>query len=282
MRDQIRQFLEREMNLPSPPAIAVRILEEIKKDECSLEGLSRIIESDPALVTKILKVSNSPYYGVVAEVNTLPRALSILGLNAVKNIVLSFVLTDSASGSEDSRFDYDLFWRRSVTSAVSAELVPYTVPNRMYFSLPDLQGRTHSLPDYHGKVILINFWASWCPPCIYEMPELMRLQQQLAGKPFEILAINVGEKKYKVRKFTKLINFELPVLLDTHNETFDLWGVKTLPTSFLVDASGKVRYWVRGNPGWEFEYTLTTIENLIAEAVNTAKLNNTKPDEANQ
>ena len=157
--------------------------------------------------------------------------------------------------------------------ASSAELEPYTQSGEYSFSLPDLRDQTHALPNYKGKVVLINFWASWCPPCIYEMPELTQLKKQMAGKPFEILAINVGEKKYKVRKFTKLVSFELPVLLDTRSETFKAWGVETLPTSFLVDASGKVRYRVRGNPGWEHESTLATIEQLIAEAVTTAELN---------
>ncbi|UCB56382.1 MAG: TlpA family protein disulfide reductase [Thiotrichales bacterium] len=158
-------------------------------------------------------------------------------------------------------------------SASSAELEPYTATGEYGFSLPDLRDQTHALPNYKGKVVLINFWASWCPPCIYEMPELTQLKKQMAGKPFEILAINVGEKKYKVRKFTKLINFELPVLLDTRSQTFDSWGVKTLPTSFLVDANGQVRYWVRGNPGWKYDYTLSVINELITEATTSANLN---------
>ena len=131
----------------------------------------------------------------------------------------------------------------------------------------------HSLADYKGRVVLVNFWASWCPPCIYEMPELTRLKQQLSGKPFDILAINVGEKKYKVWKFTKLIHIELPVLLDTNNDAFSKWGVQTLPTSFLIDADGRVRYRVRGNPGWEYEYTRSVIDELISEASTSARLN---------
>lgn len=157
-------------------------------------------------------------------------------------------------------------------SVIGGELETYSDADGAGFSLPDLKGKTHSLPDYEGRVILVNFWASWCPPCIYEMPELTRLQQQMTDKPFDILAINVGEKKYKVMKFTKLVNFELPVLLDTRNETFNAWGVRTLPTSFLVDASGKIRYRVRGNPGWEHEATVATIEKLINETANTAQL----------
>mgnify|MGYP001138511207 CR=1 FL=1 len=133
------------------------------------------------------------------------------------------------------------------------------------FNLPDVKNQFHSTADYKGKVILLNFWASWCPPCIQEMPELERLKQQMSDQPFEIIALNVGEKRYKVRKFLKLINFDLPVLLDTKKELFNSWEIKTLPTSFLIDANGHIRYKVRGNPGWENEDTLAIIQQLISE-----------------
>ena len=97
------------------------------------------------------------------------------------------------------------------------------------------------------------------------MPELTRLKNKLADQPFEILALNVGEKKYKVRKFAKLINLQLPILLDTSEETFDDWSIKTLPTSFLIDADGNIRYRVRGNPGWNEADTIKVIEQLISE-----------------
>jgi len=146
-----------------------------------------------------------------------------------------------------------------------SQLETYATDAEAVFSLPDLKGRQHSLSDYKGKVVLVNFWASWCPPCIYEMPELVRLQQRLADRPFEILTLNVGEKKYRVRKFVKLINFSLPVLLDTSKDTFNAWGVKTLPTTLLVDAVGRVRYRVLGNPGWDEESTIAVVEKLLSE-----------------
>jgi thiol-disulfide isomerase/thioredoxin len=155
-------------------------------------------------------------------------------------------------------------------NSAEAQLQPWHEDERVYgFSLPDIYDETHSLADYKGKVVLINFWASWCPPCIYEMPALTRLKQSLKDQPFEILAINVGEKKYKVRKFTKLINFYLPVLLDTKKVTFNTWGVKTLPTSFLIDANGNVRYQVRGDPNWDNENTIAVINSLILEQTTT-------------
>jgi len=159
-------------------------------------------------------------------------------------------------------------------TALAAEVTALSGADNLDFSLADFRDKIHTLADYRGKVLLVNFWASWCPPCIYEMPELTRLQQQMADRPFEVIAINVGEKKYKVHKFTRLINFELPVLLDTSNQAFKDWQVQTLPTSFLVDANGTVRHKIRGNPGWEQSETISMIEQLIAETGTSAILNN--------
>lgn len=147
--------------------------------------------------------------------------------------------------------------------AYSAQQLEAYNGNNKSFTLSDLKEKQHSLADYQGKVVLVNFWASWCPPCIYEMPALQRLKQHFADRPFEILAINVGEKKYRVRKFSKLINLDLPVLLDTGSETFNEWGVKTLPTSFLIDTKGNVVHRVLGNPGWENDDTRNIIDSMM-------------------
>jgi thiol-disulfide isomerase/thioredoxin len=124
----------------------------------------------------------------------------------------------------------------------------------------------HTLADYRGRVVLVNFWASWCPPCIYEMPKLVRLQQRLADKPFVILAINVGERKYRVRKFSKLIELDLPVLLDTSKDVFSAWGLETLPTSFVIDAEGRMRYRAYGDPGWDEDHIVSVMEELLTES----------------
>ena len=170
------------------------------------------------------------------------------------------------------------------TIAAQAEIQPWSADNMAdEFTLPDLKDRMHALSSYKGKVVLVNFWASWCPPCIYEMPELTRLKKQLVDQPFEIIAVNVGEKKYRVRKFVKLINFNLPVLLDTSQDTFKTWGVKTLPTSFLIDAEGDIRYRIRGNPDWDDKNTITVIEQLISEHTTKQEQLKTKPlNEANK
>ena len=148
--------------------------------------------------------------------------------------------------------------------ANSRELSPYTAqPGMATFDLPDIKGQQHRLDDYRGQVVLVNFWASWCPPCIQEMPVLERLKQMLDDQPFEILAINTGERKYKVWKFVKLVSFGLPVLLDTRKDTFKAWGVSVLPTSFLLDKQGRIRYRVQGDIEWDSEDVIALIEKLI-------------------
>lgn len=133
------------------------------------------------------------------------------------------------------------------------------------FSLVDLKDNTTQLADYRGKVLLVNFWASWCPPCIKEMPSLQRLQQQLDDEPFTILTINVGEPKYKVWKFAQLINLTLPVLLDPESDTFYAWNSTILPTSFLLDRQGRVLYRAQGDLKWDSEDIVSLINRLLAE-----------------
>jgi len=132
-------------------------------------------------------------------------------------------------------------------------------------SLTDTRGELHDLADYRGKVVLVNFWASWCPPCIKEMPGLQRLQAKLADRSFTILAVNVGEKRYDVWKFAKLVDFTLPTPLDTQSRTFDAWDAEVLPTSFLLDTRGQIRYRVQGDLEWDSTSVITLIEELLAE-----------------
>ena len=146
-----------------------------------------------------------------------------------------------------------------------ADLEPYTTGEKPAFRLPDLKDREHALADYRGKVVLVNFWASWCPPCVYEMPELVALHQRFADAPFEILAVDVGEKKYRVGKFVKLIGLDLPVLLDTSGAVSRDFGMEILPTSFLIDADGRIRYRVLGSPGWDGAQAVGVVEQLLSE-----------------
>ena len=139
------------------------------------------------------------------------------------------------------------------------------------FSLPDTRGEIHRLADQLGKVVLVNFWASWCPPCIKEIPSLQRLRKQLADRPFEILTVNVGEQRYRVWKFAKLISLDLPVLLDADSQTFTAWEASVLPTSYLLDMQGNVRYRVVADLEWDTPEVITLIDLLLDEGETTGQ-----------
>ncbi len=132
--------------------------------------------------------------------------------------------------------------------------------------LRDLAGREVDLAALGGKVVLVNFWATWCAPCVAELPSIERLAKREAGKPFEALAVNYGESQAKVAAFVRKRHLDLHVLLDPESAAGDAWGAKGLPMTFLVDARGKVRFWTFGEREWDQGQALQTIEALLGEA----------------
>ena len=114
--------LRYDFQLPTLPEIAMRILDAVKQDNFSFQGLGEIISSDPALMVKILKMANSSFYALPQKVNTIEKAISILGVCALKNIALSFVISKEFKKSGNYGFDFGYFWKRSVTTAIAADL----------------------------------------------------------------------------------------------------------------------------------------------------------------
>jgi thiol-disulfide isomerase/thioredoxin len=122
------------------------------------------------------------------------------------------------------------------------------------FRLDDLDGKPHALSDYRGKVLVINFWATWCPPCRREMPALERLYQKLHDEPFAVVAIDQWEDPDQVFPYLgQLGTFPtFPILFDRKSEVAQAFGVKGLPTSFILDKAGRIVY--RAIGGREFDY----------------------------
>ncbi len=130
VQNRIDQMIADGVKLPSPPAIAVRILNAVQQEEPSLNELAKIISSDPALTAKMLRVANSGFYALKYKVTSISKALTVLGVNILKNIALSFVIAQEMRGPVDQGFDFDYFWRRSVTAAVAAELLAEQIDRR--------------------------------------------------------------------------------------------------------------------------------------------------------
>jgi thiol-disulfide isomerase/thioredoxin len=135
----------------------------------------------------------------------------------------------------------------------------------------DLSGATKTLADYRGKVVLLNFWASWCPPCLREMPSMERLRMKMAGRPLAIVALDSAETADEVNAYLSKMKLGFPILLDPDGSNTKRWKVFALPTTFLLDASGRVRYVLTGPTEWDEGEALAIIESMLAEMPGKAK-----------
>ena len=132
--------------------------------------------------------------------------------------------------------------------------------------LRDLQDQPVDLAAMRGRVVLVNFWATWCEPCREEMPALERLREKLKGRGFEVITVNFGESSGTVTRFLSSLKVSVPVLLDPHKEAADAWKVRGLPMTFLVDSGGNARYWSFGEQDWNEGEAFRIVDGLIGEA----------------
>jgi thiol-disulfide isomerase/thioredoxin len=130
-------------------------------------------------------------------------------------------------------------------------------------ALNDLSGQVHSLADYRGRVVLVNFWATWCEPCRAEMASMQRLQERLAGQPFTVLLVNHGETRMRVGDFVRREALAFSVLLDPNQDASRAWRVRALPASFLIGVDSRVRYAVMGEMDWASQESADTIQALL-------------------
>jgi thiol-disulfide isomerase/thioredoxin len=129
--------------------------------------------------------------------------------------------------------------------------------------LEDMQGKIHELTDYKGEVVLVNFWATWCPPCVEEIPSMGRLARRLGGQGFTILGINLGEPKEQVARFLESTPADFPILVDEDGGSAESWSIRAYPTSFLVDREGVIRYAYFGALEWDSEAVIEKISPLL-------------------
>jgi thiol-disulfide isomerase/thioredoxin len=149
------------------------------------------------------------------------------------------------------------------TFAAAQQLRPWAGGATPPLALQDLDGRPHALEEYRGKVVLINFWATWCEPCRAEMPSINKLRAALAGQPFAVLAVNLAETEPRIRRFMEQVRLDFPVLLDRDSATAKAWRTRVLPASFLVGPDGRIRYAVIGEYDWTQDAMRQVIFSLL-------------------
>ena len=114
------------------------------------------------------------------------------------------------------------------------------------FKLPNLEGETVSLSDLRGKPVMLNFWATWCPPCREEMPFIQQVYEQWSDKGLVVLAINLGESSAKVKEFMQSYGLSFPVLLDTKEDVAQKYNIRGIPTTVFIDKNGIIQVRITG------------------------------------
>ncbi len=138
----------------------------------------------------------------------------------------------------------------------------YKQPMAKDFELPDLDGKKVKLSDFAGKVVLVNFWATWCPPCRAEIPSMQRAWNILKEKDVMLLAIHVGGNEDRVWTFLTDFNVDFPVLLDANSKVSRSWPMMGLPVSFVIDPEGRIALQAIGGREWDNEKLIEQILSL--------------------
>jgi thiol-disulfide isomerase/thioredoxin len=133
------------------------------------------------------------------------------------------------------------------------------------FELTDMQGNAVRLNDYRGKVVLVNFWATWCPPCVEEIPSLGRLQQKFSTEELVVVSVDVGEEKASVQEFLKKVPARYPVMLDPDGRTVADWNLRAFPTTFVVDREGRISLAYFGGLQWDSSEIVDQLRGLLAQ-----------------
>lgn len=153
----------------------------------------------------------------------------------------------------------------SYSLAANGTLKPYkgnlTTPE---INLTDIKNKNHSLSDYQGNIVLVQFWATYCTPCRKEMPSMNNLIKKMEGKPFKILTINMAEDKATVNRFLQEVPVDFPVLMDSSGATLSQWKVFAAPANFILDKNGKIVFTLYGGTDWDSDDMVNKLTTLTS------------------
>lgn len=128
----------------------------------------------------------------------------------------------------------------------------------------DLQGRRWQLAELKGRVLVLNFWASWCEPCRAEMATLQQLPAVLGEDRMAVIGVNFKESPQRISRFVQAAGVTMPVWMDPRGETARAWGVSVFPSTVLIDRAGRARQRIRGEVDWSGSVALGWIDRLLA------------------
>ena len=138
-------------------------------------------------------------------------------------------------------------------------------PRPSLIQLDDISGKQYIRNDYRGKVTVVNFWATWCPPCVEEIPSLNRLRTQMQGKPFELISVNYAETPEHINEFMQRVSVKFPVLMDLDGKTSQQWNVIAFPSTFVIGKDGQIHYGVNAAIAWDAPEVIDNLNKLLQQ-----------------
>jgi peroxiredoxin len=154
-------------------------------------------------------------------------------------------------------------WYASDLAALGFDIFrdPVPIPD---FTLPSLGGNPTKVSSLRGKVVLLNFWATWCPPCRAEMPSIQKLWVSQKGGAFAVMAVSVGEKESTVKAFIAKEKYGFPVYLDAKASVGGLYGADSIPTTYVIDKDGKAIARIVGSIEYDSPEALSIFSRLAS------------------
>lgn len=155
---------------------------------------------------------------------------------------------------------------KSTDSGVDDKIKPYRGKTKpQAFALRDVNGKLYSVSDFTGKVTVINFWATWCPPCVEEIPSLNRLREKMKNKQFQLISINYAESPKQIRDFMQQVKVDFPVLVDPEGKMAKQWRVIAFPSTFVIGPDGKIKYGVNAAIHWDTDEVINKLNKLLSQ-----------------
>ena len=130
-------------------------------------------------------------------------------------------------------------------------LEPWTGGATPALTLKNLAGKDVRLDDFRGRTVIVNFWATWCTPCVEEMPSLQRLRDRMAPDGVEVIAVNLQENAARIQPFIERLGITFSVVRDHDGSARNAWGVGVFPTSFVIGPNRQIAWWVKGEIDWD-------------------------------
>ena len=185
----------------------------------------------------------------------------ILSLGAGLHLLFRGVL--AATGSSEQKLG-QLF------AKVGVIRVPHAT-RPVEIQLKDVFDNTVSLSDYRGKIVFLNFWATWCPTCVVEMPSMEKLHQQFKDQDFIMIAVNMQESKAQVMSFLEKYKLTFTTLLDSNGEVASGFAIRALPTTLVLDKAGRIMGMALGPREWDQQASVELFDYLINSPANVGE-----------